>query len=164
MSRNQKIKLGSIFVVLVACVWLLWPSLTLMRMGTAEIEAMRINDPQRYNKLMDKSLRLGLDLQGGTYLVLDVDLTGIPEKDRAGTVEQAIQIIRNRVDQFGVSEPSITKEGENRVVVLVVPHDLPAAVDGRQAVEAGAVVVQQQEVVAGSPLGDLYFVRAQGGR
>ena len=117
MSRNQKIKFYSIFVVLALSLWLLWPSFRFFSMSKGELEAMRIDDAKSYNKLLDNSLNLGLDLQGGTYLVLEVDLEGVPEEKQADTVEQAIKVIRNRVDQFGVAEPSITKEGDRRIVV-----------------------------------------------
>ena len=50
---------------------------------------------------------LGLDLQGGMHLVLKVDLTKIPKEAREDAVDRALEIIRNRVDEFGVKEPSI---------------------------------------------------------
>src|SRR3990172_3773545 len=117
MSRNQKIKFYSIFVVLAISLWLLWPSFRFFSMSKAELQGLRTDDGKAYNKLLDKSLSLGLDLQGGTYLVLEVDVENIPEEKRADTVNQAIKVIRNRVDQFGVAEPSITKEGDRRIVV-----------------------------------------------
>ena len=128
MSRNQKIKFYSIFVVLGLSIWLLWPSFTFFGLSTDELESMKVEDPAGYNRLLDKSLSLGLDLQGGTYLVLEVDLAGIEDEKRQDTVAQAIKVIRNRVDQFGVAEPSITKEGENRIVV-----ELPGLPDVERA-------------------------------
>ncbi|MBN2169851.1 MAG: protein translocase subunit SecD [Candidatus Krumholzibacteriota bacterium] len=128
MSRNQKIKFYSIFVILILSLILLWPTFQFVGMNAEEIEELRVQDPAGYNSLLDRSLRLGLDLQGGTYLVLEVDLAGIPSDDHAATVQQAIKVIRNRVDQFGVSEPSITKEGANRIVV-----ELPGLPDVERA-------------------------------
>ncbi|MER3452952.1 MAG: protein translocase subunit SecD, partial [Acidimicrobiia bacterium] len=56
---------------------------------------------------------LGLDLQGGTSVVLQ------PKgRAKAGTLNQAIAIIRNRVDALGVAEPDIHREGSNIVVQL----------------------------------------------
>jgi protein-export membrane protein SecD len=86
-------------------------------MNDQELEQLKVDDPARYNELLDKSIRLGLDLQGGTYLVLEVDLEGIEAKDYQATVDQALKVIRNRVDQYGVAEPTIIQEGDNRVVV-----------------------------------------------
>ncbi len=128
MSRNQKIKFYSVFVVLALSVWLLWPSFTFFAKSDTDLETMRVDDTAAYNALLDKSLSLGLDLQGGTYLVLEVDLEEIEEDKHQDTVAQAIKVIRNRVDQFGVSEPSITKEGDNRIVV-----ELPGLPDVERA-------------------------------
>ena len=128
MSRNQKIKLYSSVIVLALSAWLLWPSFTFFTMEKAELEELRVTDPGKYHHLLDKSLSMGLDLQGGTYLVLEVDLTGIDAASYSSTVDQAIKIIRNRVDQFGVAEPSITKEGVNRIVV-----ELPGLPDVERA-------------------------------
>jgi preprotein translocase subunit SecD len=47
-----------------------------------------------------------------------------------GTVERAIETIRNRIDEFGVSEPSITAQGEDRILV-----QLPGIQDAADAKE-----------------------------
>ena len=62
-------------------------------------------------------IKLGLDLQGGMHLVLRVDTAKLPEKAREDATVRAVEIIRNRIDQFGVSEPSIQREGVDRIVV-----------------------------------------------
>src|SRR6185295_15823667 len=59
-------------------------------------------------------IKLGLDLQGGMHLVLRVDTSKLPENARGDAAARAIEIIRNRIDQFGVSEPSIQQEGSDR--------------------------------------------------
>ncbi len=117
MSRNQRLKIASVIIVLGLSIFFLWPTITLWGMNDEEIEQLKVDDPARYNDLLDKSIRLGLDLQGGTYLVLEVDLEGIESKDHQATVDQALKVIRNRVDQYGVAEPTIIQEGDNRIVV-----------------------------------------------
>ena len=64
-------------------------------------------------------LKLGLDLQGGTHLVLQVhDPDGAMSVEaRTDAAARALEIIRNRVDQFGVSEPAIQQVGEDRIIV-----------------------------------------------
>ena len=58
-------------------------------------------------------LTLGLDLQGGVHLVYEtLDPNPTPEQ-----LEGVVQIIRTRVDQFGVAEPLIQTLGMNRIVV-----------------------------------------------
>lgn len=67
----------------------------------------------------DKKLKLGLDLQGGMQILLqvEVDSTKLLGKNKDEAVKSALEIIRNRVDQFGVSEPVIQLIGENRINV-----------------------------------------------
>ena len=69
-----------------------------------------------------------MDLQGGIHLVLEVDPAKLSEDERADVVPRALEIIRNRIDQFGVSEPIIHREGEWRIVV-----ELPGVQDIERA-------------------------------
>ena len=71
-------------------------------------------------------LRLGLDLQGGVHLVYEtVDPNPSPD-----ALQGTIEVIRSRVDAFGVSEPLIQTLGTNRVVVqLPGVQDVQAAKD-----------------------------------
>ncbi len=73
-------------------------------------------------------IKLGLDLQGGMHLVLKVDTSKLPESARQDAAVRAIEIIRNRIDQFGVSEPSIQQEGVDRIIV-----QLPGVTDRERA-------------------------------
>lgn len=69
--------------------------------------------------LYSNGLKLGLDLQGGMHLVLEVadpEGTMTPES-RADATERALKIIRTRVDEFGVEEPEIQKVGDERIIV-----------------------------------------------
>jgi preprotein translocase subunit SecD len=64
-------------------------------------------------------LKLGLDLQGGMHLALEIDdpqHTLTPEA-RADAIDQNLQVLRNRTDEFGVSEPLIQKAGDDRIIV-----------------------------------------------
>ena len=60
-----------------------------------------------------QSPQLGLDLQGGASVVLQPR-----EQVPQGVLDQAIEIIRNRVDALGVAEPEITRQGESIIVSL----------------------------------------------
>ena len=69
--------------------------------------------------LYSNGVKLGLDLQGGMHLALEVadpDGTMTPEA-RADATEQALKIIRTRIDEFGVEEPLIQKVGSDRIIV-----------------------------------------------
>jgi len=63
---------------------------------------------------------LGLDLQGGSHLVYQADVTNIPEADRAGALESVRDVIERRVNAFGVSEPVVQvnkgMNGEYRII------------------------------------------------
>jgi len=64
--------------------------------------------------------RLGLDLQGGTHLLYEADISEIPDKDRTSAVEGARDVIERRVNAFGISEPVVqtNKAGETwRIIV-----------------------------------------------
>lgn len=64
-------------------------------------------------------LKLGLDLQGGMHLVLEVDdsLGTLTPEARAAGIDQAEQVLRTRIDEFGVEEPLIQKSGSERLIV-----------------------------------------------
>lgn len=72
------------------------------------------NLPEWWSK---NKLKLGLDLKGGMQILLEVDTSALSAADARGAVDQNIKIIRERIDQFGVAEPSIQKLGENRIMV-----------------------------------------------
>ena len=74
--------------------------------------------------------RLGLDLRGGTQLTLEASSTDRVEAN-AETVDQAIEVLRGRVDALGIAEPTLTRSGETRIIV-----ELPDVQDPEQAVEA----------------------------
>jgi SecD/SecF fusion protein len=89
-------------------------------------------------------INLGLDLQGGMHLVLKVDTEKLPKDARDGAVRRALEIIRNRVDQFGVAEPSIQLKGKNRIIV-----ELPGIEDRQRAVDLiGKTALLEFNVVA----------------
>ncbi|MDD2331049.1 MAG: protein translocase subunit SecD [Candidatus Cloacimonetes bacterium] len=65
----------------------------------------------------NKTLRLGLDLRGGMEILLEVDIKDLTEAEADDVVKSNIEIIRNRIDQFGVAEPVIQKMGVDRILV-----------------------------------------------
>lgn len=80
----------------------------------------------------EKRLKLGLDLQGGSQILLEVDYSKLKlsNKEKEDAVKTALEIIRNRINKFGVSEPSIQRVGNNRIVV-----QLPGLEDPSRAKE-----------------------------
>jgi len=63
-------------------------------------------------------LNLGLDLKGGSHFLMELDVSKLDKKeDLRDAMDRAIEIIRNRIDQYGVAEPLITKQGDRWIVV-----------------------------------------------
>lgn len=60
---------------------------------------------------------LGLDLQGGTHLVYQADISDIPSADRDSALEGVRDVIERRVNAFGVSEPLVQTRSGNRLIV-----------------------------------------------
>ncbi|MEE8179667.1 MAG: protein translocase subunit SecD, partial [bacterium] len=91
----------------------------------------RVKLEERKDKILGKILKLGLDLRGGMHLVLEVDLNRLPQGTSPGdAMERALEVIRNRVDQFGVAEPLIARQGDRWLVV-----ELPGVKDPGRAIE-----------------------------
>lgn len=114
MNRTLQIKLGIIALAVLWAMWTLWPTIKLAQ-GTEGMDAEQVE------KLQGKSIRRGLDLAGGMYLILEVDQKQLAESDmdisQSEAIDRVITVMRNRIDEFGVSEPDIRKEGSSRVVV-----------------------------------------------
>jgi SecD/SecF fusion protein len=75
---------------------------------------------------------LGLDLRGGVQITLQVqDSPNSPLEATAESTDQVLAVMRQRVDALGVSEPTLVRSGDNRIVI-----DLPGVTDERQAARA----------------------------
>src|SRR5262245_57897882 len=131
--------------------------------ATNEAERTRL---EKMAKLRDGAIKLGLDLQGGMYLLLEVDKSKLGPAEAKNAVDQAMQIIRNRIDQFGVAEPTIQKQGDNRILV-----QLPGLLDqgrakeliGQTALLEFKIVKTDDEAHALFNRIDGYFARRMGG-
>ena len=62
-------------------------------------------------------LRLGIDLKGGTSFLLRMDTNRLEQADVSGALSHAVEVLRKRVDKFGVAEPVIQPAGEDRITV-----------------------------------------------
>lgn len=76
-----------------------------------------LNRLQREPKAAGR-IRLGLDLKGGTSFLVEMDTSSLTNtSDSSGALSQAVEVLRKRVDKFGVAEPVIQPEGNNRILV-----------------------------------------------
>lgn len=75
------------------------------------------------------SIRQGLDLQGGTHVVLEAEDTEIAQVDD-DAMQRVVSIMERRINELGLTEPIIQREGERRVII-----ELPGIKDPDKAIE-----------------------------
>ena len=117
-------KWGVILLILVGSVSLLYPSYEWYSKTPQEREKLEASGsrPKRI-------LNLGLDLRGGSSLLLELDVTKLSGKETlTESMQRAIEIVRNRIDQYGVGEIPITRQGEKWISV-----QLPGIANPEQA-------------------------------
>jgi preprotein translocase subunit SecD len=73
------------------------------------------------------AINLGLDLQGGMHLAVEVDDPDntLTAEAKAQAIETTLTTIRNRIDEFGVREPTIQRVGNERIIVELAGIDDP---------------------------------------
>lgn len=74
-------------------------------------------------------VRLGLDLRGGTQIVLETRSTPTTEAGREAT-DRTLEVLRGRVDALGVAEPTLVRSGSDRIIV-----ELPGVRDPEEAAD-----------------------------
>ena len=97
-----------------------------------ELETHYREEVRKLKELRDRTLQLGLDLKGGMYVVIEADIKELEKEqgkpmtpeEKEDVMKRALEILNNRIDQFGVTEPQIRRQGTNRIVV-----ELPGAAD-----------------------------------
>ncbi len=126
MSRiRTRLLLIGLFIA--GSIYMLFPRDTIERVKRGELFA--------YDTVRRVPLKLGLDLQGGMYLALEVDESKQAVVDKSDALDRALKVVRTRIDQFGVSEPIVQKVGSDRITV-----ELPGIDDPQRATD----VVEKQ--------------------
>ena len=119
MTRSLQIRGAIVIIILLLSVWGLIP--TFQKALISEDERQQaLDDPalkEKIDKIEAKAIRQGLDLQGGMYIVLEVEQEGMTTDQARDALSRVREIITNRVDQFGVSEPVIQVQGTSRIIV-----------------------------------------------
>ena len=117
-------KIGTVLGLLILSVWLLYPTVEWYTKTAGERATSEARRERPKN-----ILNLGLDLRGGTHLLLELDVTKLEKKEKTyDAVTRAIEIIRNRIDQYGVGETPISRQGERWIAV-----DLPGISNTEEA-------------------------------
>jgi preprotein translocase subunit SecD len=90
------------------------------------IDLRRLGIPLR----SDLPLKQGLDIQGGTQITLEADMSNIPAEQRQEALQSALEVLRRRVDLFGINEPqlrSVIYNEHYRIMVELPGLDQPEA-------------------------------------
>jgi len=105
-------------------IWALIPTNTTQRVRDAATGRMKDTTVRRV------PINLGLDLQGGIHLALEVDQSKGPVPDPADAIRRAERVVRTRIDEFGVTEPVVQVVGNNRLIVELAGEKDPARAKG----------------------------------
>ncbi|SHN09252.1 SecD/SecF fusion protein [Fibrobacter sp. UWR3] len=120
--NKHKFGMREFFILLVIALsaYTVWPSIQVHSKKGDEKKAFLKENP----KLSSRSINFGLDLAGGTSITLQIDKSGLKEDDDIQDIQkQSLEIIRNRVDQYGLSEPQISPSGDDRILVELAGVD-----------------------------------------
>ncbi len=117
---SLKYRILCILGLIAASLWALFPRTV--------VERVKRNGEFVYDTVRRVPLKRGLDLQGGMHLALEVDESKGRVPDKSKAIDNALKVVRNRIDEFGVSEPVVQKAGSDRIIV-----ELPGIDDPRRA-------------------------------
>lgn len=194
MTRKILTKIVVVIGIILLFGYFLYPTIKFnFLMDKDQKDLLKIDDPKKYDNLLGKSIKLGLDLQGGMNLVMEVDVKALLnalaknkderfekalenasrqslksdasfislfvkelqdmgvdlaryygtrslrtqdeivaylQKQRDEAVGRSLEVLRNRVDEFGVAEPTIQKQGDRRIIVELAGITDPDRVRG----------------------------------
>jgi len=146
--KYARLKFGLIFLLLVAGIYVLIPTFRLHILLPAQERALAARraeattpealaawqkdsmhlHEQKAALYAQRILSLGLDLVGGMDLALEVDKSRLTEEQAAKASERALEVIRNRIDQFGVFEPVVQRTEQGRILVQLPGVDRDRAI------------------------------------
>jgi len=127
MMRSDQWKLAGVLLASALSIWYLYPSFRYYTLSPAQRQSLPEAD---LAKLRKQAVHLGLDLQGGMHLVLEVDKSRLNTEEAKDAVDRAMEVLRRRIDEFGVAEPLIQREGEERIAI-----QLPGLTDRQRAMD-----------------------------
>jgi SecD/SecF fusion protein len=135
MKKSGPISILIVLLSVVVALLLLTPSFIFYSTKWEQRDELVSKHP----KIFKKVLNLGLDLQGGMRLVLEVDRSNIDASKDKDLLDRAYTIIENRVNGLGVAEPVIQKQGTDRIIV-----ELPGLKNEKAAKEVIGKTAQLQ--------------------
>jgi preprotein translocase subunit SecD len=80
-----------------------------------------------FKKLHGNAIQLGLDLAGGMSVIIQADMDALGERlgheltqaEREDAMVRAVEVLNNRIDQFGLTEPVIRRQGADQIYVEI---------------------------------------------
>jgi len=114
MRNRWRLLITAVVTVISILILWPWPGGLVIQLGNFRFER--------------QGFTLGLDLQGGTHLVLQADMSKAPGQDANEVLKGVIQVLDRRVNAYGVAEPVIQSQGSDRVIV-----ELPGVKDIEEA-------------------------------
>jgi len=116
---GNSVRMLGVFLIAVTAFWISFEPIVFPRgMATPTFQTPTLH------------LNLGLDLRGGSHIVLQAKPTKETPTITNDAMDGVLRVIRNRVDQLGVAEPSITRQGRDRIVA-----ELPGIDNPQRAIE-----------------------------
>ena len=119
---NLKYRLLTIVALVLASAWALYPRTV--------VERVKRDGVFVFDTVKRVPLKLGLDLQGGMHLTLEIDESKGVVANKGEALDRALKVVRTRIDEFGVAEPVVQKVGNDRIIV-----ELPGIDDPDRATE-----------------------------
>ncbi|MCP4144493.1 MAG: protein translocase subunit SecD [bacterium] len=120
MKQTLRVRAAIIIAVVLVSLWWLYPTWQVTQI-TDEMRIEAKDNPELLAEIekieSGKIIRKGLDLEGGMYIVLEIDDQGMTTAQAKDALDRVVEILRNRIDQFGVSEPDIKPMGTTRIIV-----------------------------------------------
>lgn len=113
--------------------WIIFFSIVLLTILAGIVNWPKGPDIKIGRYFREIKLHLGLDLQGGSQLVYQADVSGIPFQDQKSAVDGVRDVIERRVNLFGISEPVVQTAKVGPLWRLIV--ELPGIKDINQAIE-----------------------------
>ena len=115
-----------ILVLTVLAVFVVWPQRPGNYIPGGDI--LPGNPGIHLGSFVRQGAKLGLDLQGGTQLTLQADLSNVPADQQGSAMQGVLNVIERRVNAYGVAEPEIQTLGADRIIV-----QLPGLKDTEEA-------------------------------
>jgi len=113
MNKNISVGLIITIALIALSLFFLKDSIVFYTKSAQDKEAYAQTHPAIFKKIIN----LGLDIQGGMRVVLEIDKSNLPPEATKDLLDRAYTVIENRINGLGVAEPSIQKQGTDRIIV-----------------------------------------------